>query len=259
MSSIGMPFIDCHTHIGRLPGVVGDLYTAEDLCAIADREGAAFMLASSATATTVSQASGNAEAFEMVARFGDRLGGMLWINPHDPAWREDVPRASERGFRGIKIHPVLDNYVVDRASLDEVFACARENAWPILTHTGVDNAPGSASRYEALIAAYPDVQLVLAHLRLEAIPVAKRHDNVYVDTTHVDAKLVEVGLDVLGASKILFGTDAPAGFDVGREMPRQRARRSYAGIIEDLRARGIPESAMTQILYENARAVFGIR
>ena len=68
-----IPFVDCHTHIGRLPGILGDAYGAEDLCYIAEREGAAYMLASSASVMMVSQDVVAAETFEMVERFPDRL------------------------------------------------------------------------------------------------------------------------------------------------------------------------------------------
>ena len=53
MTQMDLPLIDVHTHIGHLPGAVGDVYTAEDLCYICDHEGARFMLVSSASATTV--------------------------------------------------------------------------------------------------------------------------------------------------------------------------------------------------------------
>lgn len=256
--------IDCHTHIGHLPGVVGEVVTADDLCYICQHEGVRFMLASSASATTVSQRVGTQETIEMVERHGDRLGGMLWINPHDPAWAEDVPLAvqhtfaCERRFYGIKIHPVLDHYAVSRAALDEVFACAQAHGWPILTHTDVDGTPMSAACYESLIQAYPDVPLVLAHLRLGAIPLAKRYDNVYLDTTYVDPLMVEIGVDALGADKILFGSDAAEGFEVGHPVARPRPPRSYAGLIEGLRARGLSETAMLKILYQNARTLFNI-
>ena len=221
---IDLPLIDCHTHIGRLPGVVGECFTPEDLIYICEHEGARLMLVSSASATTVGQHFGALETIAMVKQHGDRLGGMLWINPHDPAWAEDVPLAEESRFFGIKIHPVLDHYAVTRAALDEVFACAQHYQWPILTHTDVDGTPMSAACYEPLIRAYPQVPLILAHLRLGAIPLAKRYENVYLDTTYVDPVMVEIGLDALGAGKLLFGSDAAEGFDVGR--PPAAARRA---------------------------------
>jgi len=254
-----LPIIDCHTHIGRLPGAVGDVYTPEDLCYICAHEGVQFMLVSSASATTVSQQIATAETIAMVEAHGDRLGGVLWVNPHDPAWADDVPRAAAHGFYGLKIHPVLDHYAVTRAALDEVFSCAREQGWPILTHTDVDGTPMDAAGYEPLIRAYPDVALVLAHLRWGAIPLAKRYENVYLDTTYVDAQTVEVGVDALGPSKLLFGSDAAEGFDVGRTPGRVRPRRSYAGLVQGLRERGIPDAALEQILYQNARDLYGIR
>jgi predicted TIM-barrel fold metal-dependent hydrolase len=256
--SLDIPLIDIHTHIGRLPGVVGEVFTADDLRYIAEREGARFMLASSATATTVSQAAGTREAIAMVQRHGDRLGAMLWINPHDPDWRADVALAVERGFRGIKIHPVLDHYAVELRALDEVFAAAQTHRWPILTHADHDGTPMGAAAYEPLIRAYPDVILILAHLRLEAIPLAKRYDNVFVDTTYVEPARVELGVDALGPDKILFGSDACEGFDVGHPVGRPRPPRSYAGIIAGLRERGISDAALEKILYRNASRMFGI-
>jgi len=271
-----IPLIDIHTHIGRLPGVVGEVFTADDLRTIAEREGARFMLASSATATTVSQAAGTREAVAMVQQHGDRLGALLWINPHDPDWRTDValaalagsagsppatrpePAEGRRGVFGIKIHPVLDHYAVEPRALDEVFAVARAQCWPILTHADHDGTPMSAAAYEPLIRAYPDVILILAHLRLEAIPLAKRYDNVFVDTTYVEPIRVELGVDALGPDKILFGSDACEGFDVGHGVGRPRPPRSYAALIAGLRARDISDAALEKILYLNASRMFGI-
>ena len=258
MTHVDIPLIDCHTHIGRLPGMVGEVFYAEDLLHIAEHEGVRFMLASSATAGVVNQHLGTDEALDMVARHGDRLGGMLWINPHDPTWQEDVGRAAEAGFYGIKIHPTLDHYAVTREALDGVFACARDHRWPILTHADNDGTPMSAARYEPLIRAYPDVVLILAHLRLESIPLAKRYDNVFADTTYVDPVRVELGVDALGPSKLLFGTDACEGFDVGHATARERPPRSYAGILAGYRARGIGDAALERICYSNAKSLFGL-
>ena len=258
MTHVDIPLIDCHTHIGHLPGVVGEVFCPEDLVYIAKHQGVRFMLVSSATATTVSQCAATDEAIAMVERYGDRLGGMLWINPHDPTWQDDVERAVAAGFYGIKIHPTLDHYAVTPEALDEVFSCAQEHAWPILTHADSDGSPMSASKYEPLILSYPDVTLILAHLRLEAIPLAKRYDNVWVDTTYVDAMRVELGVDALGPSKILFGSDACEGFDVGHPTARERPPRSYAGILAGYRERGISEAVMEQICYTNAKNLFGL-
>lgn len=250
------PIIDIHTHIGHLPGVIGEVFTPEDLCYILDHEGARMMLASSASATTISQRYGTAETIAMVEGYGARLKGMLWINPHDPDWMDIVSQPDPQQFVGIKIHPVLDHYTVDFAALESVFVCARQHHWPILTHTDVDGTSMSALRYESLITAFPDVVLILAHLRLEAIPLARRYANVFVDTTYVDAMMVEVGLAALGPDKILFGSDAAEGFEVGHPVVLERPRRSYLSLVTALRQRRISENALAKILYENALSLF---
>lgn len=261
---VDIPLIDCHTHIGRLPGIVGEAFTPADLEYICEQEGARFLLVSSATVTTVSQRAGTLESLAMLQQHGQKLGGMLWINPHDPTWQEDPPLARQAGqngagrFYGIKIHPVLDHYAVTPEALDGVFACARQYAWPVLTHTDVDGSPMSAACYETLVRAYPDVPLILAHLRMEAIPLALRYDNVFVDTTYMDAWVVEAGLAALGPEKILFGSDAAEGFEVGHPVARPRPRRSYAGLIEGLRQRGIRERDLEKICYTNAQQLFKI-
>jgi len=62
----------------------------------------------------------------------------------------------------------------------------------------------------------------------------------------------------LGPAKILFGTDAAEGFAVGHTPGRKRPPRSYAGIIKELRDRGITDNALQMICYENARSLFNI-
>jgi predicted TIM-barrel fold metal-dependent hydrolase len=251
--------IDIHTHIGHLPGQVGDVYTPQDLNYICMHENVHYMLVSSASASSIGQHYGTKEVIEMVSQYGKKLGGMLWVNPHDSSWIDDVPLAVKHQFYGIKIHPVLDHYAVSNNALDNVFDCARKHHWPILTHTDIDGSSMDAANYEPLISAYPDVPLILAHLRWGAIPLAKRYANVFVDTTYVDPMIVEIGLDALGSDKILFGTDAAEGFEVGRIPGHRRPKRSYQTILQALRARGISDLSLEIICYQNARKLFNIK
>lgn len=256
---LDLPIIDIHTHIGQLPGVVGDIFKAEDLVYICEHENIHFMLTSSASATTINQHTATLEVVDMVKKYGSHLGGMLWVNPHDPTWMDDVHLAEEYQFYGIKIHPVLDHYAVTEDALDSVFTCAQEHKWPILTHTDVDGTPMGAEHYEPLIKKYRNVTLILAHLRWGAIPLAKRYDNVFLDTTYMNAVTVEIGLDALSADKILFGSDAAEGFDVGRKPGRERPCRSYQGLIESYLERGISYKALEKICHENAKKLFNIQ
>ena len=66
------PIIDVHTHIGHLPGVVGDVYHAADLLYIAEHEGASFMLVSSASVTTIGRTVG------LISEFIQSISKRLW-------------------------------------------------------------------------------------------------------------------------------------------------------------------------------------
>jgi predicted TIM-barrel fold metal-dependent hydrolase len=254
------PVIDAQAHIGRFPGHVHCRYSAEDLVACMEREGVLFALTSSASATTVGQAYGNAEMFAMAGRFPHRLGPLIWINPIDPAWEADAARYVERGALGIKLHPVLDTYAVDEESLAPVFAFARRHALPIVTHA--ETGAWSAERYAPLAARFDDVPLVLYHFNngrpIPGILMAKRFPNVFIDTCFVPREAIEIALDAIGPAKILFGTDAPLFFEVGRAVPGDDPgrRRSFRDCTRDIEALCPAPEARDLILAGNARRVF---
>jgi predicted TIM-barrel fold metal-dependent hydrolase len=256
--------IDAQTHIGRFPGHVKLHYPAEELVGCMEREGVAFTLCSSASATTVGQAYGNREMRQAVERFPERLGLLIWINPIDPEWEADATAHAERGALGIKLHPMLDTYSVDAESLGPVFVFARRHALPIVTHA--ESRPGSeqasAERYEPLARSFDDVTLVLYHFNagrpIPGILMAKRFPNVYVDTCFVPREAIEIGLDTIGPSKILFGTDAPLFFDVGRAVPGADGppRRSFRDCARDVEELCASTADRDLVMAGNARRLF---
>ena len=56
----------------------------------------------------------------------------------------------------------------------------------------------------------------MAHLGLpdlwwEAIATAKRHPNVYLETAGAHSLSIKRAVEILGPSKVLYGSDAPFG------------------------------------------------
>jgi len=254
---LGFPLVDCHAHVGRLPGAVGRAITGDDLHYALRREGATYALASSASVTTVGQQYGNAEAVREVARHPDAIGGMIWINPHDPAWEDDATSTQEHGFFGIKLHPVLDHYRVTSEALCDVFVFAARHRLPILTHA----AEGGARplNYVDLIERYPDVDVVFAHFgpAVEGIRIAKKYDNAYLDTTLVPASSIDIAVDAAGSEKVLFGTDAPIGYKTsdGPDMPDHRTFRKATDAIKAL---DLTDTDLDDLFIRNAVRVFHI-
>jgi predicted TIM-barrel fold metal-dependent hydrolase len=263
MTSISSRFafdvIDVHTHIGRLPGHVHYGYSAEDLVGRLDAEGVSFALTSSGSSTTIGQRYGTREILAAAERYPDRIGALVWINPYDPEWETDAEEAADRGALGIKLHPKLDTYRIDFDSLQGLFAFADRRRLPICAHA--ETGDYSAELYAPLVERYPEVHLILYHFNhgnpVEGILMASRYPRVYVETCFAPREAIELGLEFLGPEKILFGTDAPIYFDVGRSTPvfddRRRTFHDCTRPIEEL-ARTPAERDL--MLAGNARRIF---
>jgi predicted TIM-barrel fold metal-dependent hydrolase len=183
----------------------------------------------------------------------------VWINPYDPDWQTDAEEAADRGALGIKLHPKLDTYRVDFDSLTELFAFADRRQLPICTHA--ETGDYSAELYTPLVERYPDVHLILYHFNhgreIAGILMAKRYPRVYVETCFTPREAIEAGLELLGPEKLVFGTDAPIYFDVGRATPvfNDQVRTFHDSVrpIEELAASAADRDL---ILAGNARRIF---
>src|SRR5439155_14108510 len=221
-----------------------------------------FALTSSASSTTISPTYGTREMLDAAERYPDRLATLVWINPRDPSWLREAEDAADRGAVGIKLHPKLDNYRVDIDSLRGVFDFARRRQLPICTHA--ETGDWSAELYTPLVEKFDDVDLVLYHFNagrpIAGILMAKHYPRVYVDTCFVPREAIEIGLDVIGPSKILFGTDAPLFFDVGRPLPAfNDHQRNFHDCTRDIEELATSPADRDLVLAENARRIFRIR
>lgn len=263
MERFTYPVIDAQAHIGRFPGHRFFHHPAAELVACMEREGVRFALTSSASATTVGQSYGNAEMFAAAAQYPDRLGPLIWINPIDPDWEADAERWVAQGALGIKLHPKLDTYAVDEEALAPIFSFARRHRLPIVTHAETGDC--SAERYAPLATRFDDVPLVLYHFNagrpIPGILMAKRFPNVSVDTCFVPREAIEIGLDVLGPTKILFGTDAPIFFDVGRPVPGtlDRPPRTFHACARDIEELAATPADRDLIMAGNAGRIFRLQ
>ena len=162
----------------------------------------------------------------------------------DPLRRETYEQADRLlvhpRCKGIKIHPHAHAYEI-AAHGETLFAFAGARNALVLTHSG---DPGSyPEHFLPFVDAYPDVNLILAHLgnsddgsvarQVDAIKAA-RHGNVYVDTSSsrsMISGLIEWAVEEIGPDRILFGTDTPLYWAAS-----QKARIETAEIDDDAKA-----------------------
>lgn len=159
-----------------------------------------------------------AEANQQIARLcekhADKLIGFAAHSPQREAGRLRRMIAAEvksMGLRGLRSdgHP-------NRELMD----LALEFGLPVMYYPVVPAFPQLGRYYHMPATAYPKVNLIIPHLgqfctsywaiHYEAIDLAKRYPNVYVDMSGVGSfKYVEMAARELPPEKILFGTCAP--------------------------------------------------
>lgn len=158
---------------------------------------------------------------EMVDKYPDRLIGCFTYNPRfgvEEGVSEFERHIKENGFKMLKIHSNMHAYRPDRAT-EWIFPVVEKAARlkvPILIHTG-DPPYSIPSQFYPVIDHFPDAKIILAHFGIqtgasytfEAAWIAKKNENVFVETGWCfQSRLVEFA-ELLGPEKLIFGTDSP--------------------------------------------------
>ena len=166
---------------------------------------------------------------QSVARYPDRLTGFCSVNP---AWGEaalaEVERCAAAGLRGIgELHPDTQGFdITDKPMLATLMDVAHRLGLPVLVHSSEPvghqypgkghTTPEKLYRY---ILNFPDNTIICAHwggglpfyALMPEVPEVIR--NVYFDTAAspllYQPKVFSAVVELVGANKVLFGTDYP--------------------------------------------------
>ncbi|MDJ1009280.1 MAG: amidohydrolase family protein [Paracoccaceae bacterium] len=148
-------------------------------------------------------------------KYPDRIIPFGQVNARDIDAADQVRRDHDaHGFKGLKLHPVLHGYhIVDHGLLDPIYeACAERGI--IVLFNALDDAFIHPLGIEEISKHYPSVPTLIAHMGTvwnvgEAILVAKRNDNIFLETSSTQLIEVQVAYRDLGPEKIIMGTDWP--------------------------------------------------
>ena len=201
----------------------------------------------------------NDEVAEFVAQAPNRLAGVGSVDISRPmqAVREVRRCVNELGFKAIRVLPWLwEAPPTDRRFYPVYTACC-DMGVPFCTqigHTGplMPSEVGRPIYLDQVALDFPELKIVGGHIGYpwtdEAIAVATKHENVYIDTSAYTAKryppaLVEF-LRGHGRDKVLFGTNYPM------IMP--------AKALEHLPELGLGEDIQTRFLSGNAMRIFNL-
>ncbi len=167
----------------------------------------------------------NAELGDAI-RGNPRALGCALVHPTEPEPVEQVRLAAEEwGMRGIKLMPAVHNYDVDDEIVRPVVEAARAHGLIVSIHSGPNNC--HPHRIGTVAGWVPGTPVIMDHMGFPddldaAIEVAKVHKNVSLGTTilrfhrrwgtNPDTVVpveVKKAVDVLGAERIVFGSNLP--------------------------------------------------
>ena len=159
------------------------------------------------------------EAIE-IAGAQRRLIAGCSVHPQDPARFEKLRSYASAGARIIKFHPTMQRAYPDSDVMMELYSECERLGLIVFFHCGrAGIEPESTHRYamprhyEAALKTYPNLQFILGHSGArdvaEALPLAVRYDNVWLDTHGQGVSTLHDMLNQTGGERMLFGTDWP--------------------------------------------------
>jgi predicted TIM-barrel fold metal-dependent hydrolase len=243
-----LKIFDAHSHIGDFPELNIFDRRVDEIIAYNDKYNISYSAISSITGDTSKD---NRIVADAIKKYPDRFVGLAHIDPNlKKTALNEFEKCVSKGFRGVKLHPKWDNYVIlDENLIDPLLEKISDERLPVMIHTG--NYPMSVPIQVAVLAKkYPKIKFICAHMGIdasaEAIAAAKFAPNVLLETAGTSsAGEVEMVVRRVGADRILFGTDPPYGKFVAE----------FFKII----SLEIPDGDKNRILWSNAARLYEVK
>ncbi|HME51641.1 MAG TPA: amidohydrolase family protein [Candidatus Lokiarchaeia archaeon] len=159
----------------------------------------------------------------LLKQYPDRVIPFFWYNPNDPADPEQqeglaiVSRALDQGFKGVKIQPAMTPCSIEQ--LFPVGELLSELGLPLYIHpnAGLFAAKKTeASEIATLARKLPALNIILGHAAynmefcIEALLQLQGFPNVFAETSQSIPYGIIMCVKILGAKRVLFGSDAPS-------------------------------------------------
>lgn len=150
-----------------------------------------------------------------VSKYPDRLLAFARLNPGADEAVDLLEEAiSQRGFKGLKLHPFGYRIPADHECTLKLLRKAACLNVPTLFHCG-DEEYTLPLQLERAALACPEAMIIFGHMGgyfhvQDAIDVARRCPNVYLETSatpHVH--LIREAIDILGAERVIYASDGP--------------------------------------------------
>lgn len=241
-----MQIIDVHGHIGHWTfplrcATINDLKEYMQRCSITTT------IVSSSSAITYDLVEGNKLLAEAI-QDEDDVWGYIVLNPHylQESFDELTKYKDNPKFVGVKLHPEQQAYRLIHKNVQRLLERVSDLQLPVLVHT----FPGQTHDLCQVAREFHQVKFIMGHMGgndwMDGIEATVDLDNVWLEpcSSFPDAGKISRAVEVVGAGRVLFGTDStllnPA---------------FIKGMLEDAR---LPTGDLQAIAWKNARGLFGI-
>ncbi len=200
----------------------------------------------------------------------DRFVALATVQPRAGAAALDALRqALDAGLAGVgELHPAVQGFSLDDPAWLQLAALCDERGLPVCFHatepagrTYAGRAETPLMDYVRLAQRFPGLKIVLAHWG-GGLPFYELNRwcratlrNVYYDTAAspllYDARIWRMALDLVGADKLLFGTDYPL-----LVRPKSVPIPSFQPTLDDCATAALSEAERTTILRRSALKVY---
>jgi predicted TIM-barrel fold metal-dependent hydrolase len=233
--------IDAYNNVWEAAGtsdyLTAESYTPEDMLRSMDQAGVDM-----AVGCSLGQMVDNSFIAQTMQKYPDRIIGFGQVNPRHADAVESIDYlAGELGLKGLKLHPTMHGYhFADHGLLDPIFEAADRNNLVVLVNA-LDDPFCAPLSIEEISKNFPNTPVMIAHMGTiwnvnEAILVAQRNSNIYLETSGAQLLDVKLAYRGVGAQQIIMGTDWPGNdFDlerakIARAIPNEDDRKLVEGI-----------------------------
>lgn len=156
----------------------------------------------------------NERIISVSRKFHGRFIPVVTVNPWKNDAVDELRGLLSKGAKALKLHPLVQGFTPINEIVYPILDLAEKSSIPVIFHTGTPIYSMPLQVLEVALT-YPELNIVMGHMGLgeywwDAIRAAKRADNVYLDTAGVRyLPVLEKAVKVIGAERILYGSDMP--------------------------------------------------
>jgi hypothetical protein len=240
--------IDAHRHIGT--GIEADVESQKLLADMSSNGVSMTVLVPSDFEIAVENQSGNDRVLKLAARHEGVLAGMATVNPwYGKKAIAELRRVAGNGAVGLKLHPLLQGFALCDPLVHPVIEAAQQLDLAVYAHTG---SPPYAEPLQLaeLARTFPDARFILGHggstdFKADALAAAQLAENIVIETSWTLPERLLRLVEVLGANRVMFGSDAPHS-SLKLELANHRSA-------------SLDAASMAEVMGGTARRILGVR